>query len=511
MSNKVEELDKMKTPKKAQSFLGVILYMFIGFLLLFSMLWALKEIRGISLSIIIFNLLMPMGGVDWGVVISYLLKGLLPSVGATLAIVIIVIVFKKNGKLKDKLAKLRKMLLIAASAMLVVNVIKFWVDFKVPAFFKSQLIKSEFVENNFVSPKDVKITFPEKKRNLVYIYLESMETTFLDKADGGAFDYDIIPGLTEIAKDKNNISFSSREEGKLGGAYESTYSAWTIASFFGQTTGLPFKLPIRNNDMDKYEIFMPGAITLGEILKDNGYKNYLVQGSSIIYSGTSTFVKDHGDYTVYDYLYAKETGRIPEDYRVFWGMEDKKLFDMAKEKLTLVAAEGEPFNFTVFTIDSHYPEGYICDLCDDKYPTAYENAIACSAKQAIEFVEWIKTQDFYDNTTIILTGDHYTMSKEYAKVEARGYERRIYNAIINSGISPEGELYNRKFNVLDMFPTTLASIGATVEGDRLGLGTNLYSGKKTLCEEYGIDKFEEELAKKSVFYDNFIVKGKEVK
>jgi phosphoglycerol transferase len=51
-----------------------------------------------------------------------------------------------------------------------------------------------------------------------------------------------------------------------------------------------------------------------------------------------------------------------------------------------------------------------------------------------------------------------------------------------------------------MFPTTLAALGATIEGDRLGLGTNLFSDKETLTEKYGYDKLEEELSKTSDFY-----------
>ena len=34
---------------------------------------------------------------------------------------------------------------------------------------------------------------------------------------------------------------------------------------------------------------------------------------------------------------------------------------------------------------------------------------------------------------------------------------------------------NRDFSTLDFFPTTLASLGVQIEGDRLGLGTNLFS------------------------------------
>ena len=59
---------------------------------------------------------------------------------------------------------------------------------------------------------------------------------------------------------------------------------------------------------------------------------------------------------------------------------------------------------------------------------------------------------------------------------------------------------------MDMFPTTLASIGADIEGDRLGLGTNLFSDKQTIPEIIGLDEFNNELSKGSNYYYNVIRK-----
>ena len=39
-----------------------------------------------------------------------------------------------------------------------------------------------------------------------------------------------------------------------------------------------------------------------------------------------------------------------------------------------------------------------------------------------------------------------------------------------------------------------------IEGDRLGLGTNLFSNKKTLIEKVGYDKFNEEISSYSSYY-----------
>ena len=57
---------------------------------------------------------------------------------------------------------------------------------------------------------------------------------------------------------------------------------------------------------------------------------------------------------------------------------------------------------------------------------------------------------------------------------------------------------------MDMFPTTLAALGVSIEGDRLGLGTNLFSSKKTIPEEIGLDNFNKELKKSSDYYYKYI-------
>jgi phosphoglycerol transferase len=52
-------------------------------------------------------------------------------------------------------------------------------------------------------------------------------------------------------------------------------------------------------------------------------------------------------------------------------------------------------------------------------------------------------------------------------------------------------------------------MGVTIEGDRLGLGTNLFSERDTLSEEYGYDVLFEELHLKSQFYNKEIMYPKQ--
>ena len=177
------------------------------------------------------------------------------------------------------------------------------------------------------------------------------------------------------------------------------------------------------------------------------------------------------------------------------------------ENLERLAEAGAPFNFTMLTADTHFPDGCPCRLCEDLYDTQYANVLACSSRQVADFISWIQEQPFYENTTIMISGDHLTMDGDFMEDVNPEYTRSVYNCIIHAPVEPAREK-NRQFGTFDLFPTTLAALGVTIDGDRLALGTNLFSARKTLTEQYGYNFLAEELQKQSDFYDSELKKKK---
>ena len=78
-----------------------------------------------------------------------------------------------------------------------------------------------------------------------------------------------------------------------------------------------------------------------------------------------------------------------------------------------------------------------------------------------EFIEWIQEQDFYDNTTVILTGDHLSMANYPFEDIEDSYERRVYNLFLNSAVETDNTK-NREFTTFDYYPTTLAALGVKI-------------------------------------------------
>ena len=362
---------------------------------------------------------------------------------------------------------------------------------------------TKLYEREYVRPDASIIGRDGETKNLLYIYLESMESTYTSTACGGYLpDVDLIPNLAKLAAE--NVSFSPA--GVVGGLRVTNNADYTKGALYAMTTGLPVSI-VKKPDLSftaaDWVDFKPGVVSLGDVLEEAGYAQEFLCGSDGEYAGRKQYFEQHGNYKVFDYFRAVEAGYIDRDYKVFWGFEDRRLYGIAKEELTSLSQQGRPFNFTMLTVDTHYPDGWVCELCREEYDEQYYNVIACADRQLADFLTWCGEQPWYEDTVIVIVGDHLTMKRTMFS-SAAPEQRRVYNCIINSAVSaPENEKH-RTATTFDMFPTTLAAMGFRIDGDRLGLGTNLFSEEQTLAERIGFDKLNNELLQKSQFYEAYL-------
>lgn len=502
-----------KLPKRRFIFTA-IKYFFAGLMLMaaclifFSTNWVMGTFGLLSPDELFFHLKVPLQGTEGSMISAYLLKCLLPSAAIIIACIAgMLILIKNEHRFKAVFSRtvkfFKKFIALFTTAIFLGSVAFFAVKMDFPSLMDYMFNSSKFVEDNYVDPETVALQFPEQKRNLIYLFLESMENTYASEDFGGAQPVNLIPGLTDLAF--ANTSFSNTN--LLGGAHQLPGTNWTIAAMVSQTAGIPLKIPIQHNSYGEYDSFLPGAYTMGDILESQGYNQTLLLGSDAEFGGRKDLFTQHGNVRILDYFTAIDDQMIAPDYKVWWGYEDEILFRYANQELTKLAYEDNPFCFTMLTVDTHFVGGYVCNLCEDEFDNQYSNVITCSSRQVANFVKWLQKQDFYDNTTIVIAGDHLSMDKEYFEDLDPDYIRTTYNVFINSAI-PAENTKNRDFATFDMFPTVLASIGVVIDGNRLGLGTNLFSGKLTLIEQSGIETVNAELKKNSKFYDNKFIYDK---
>lgn len=365
-------------------------------------------------------------------------------------------------------------------------------------------VHSEFYEKEYVEPRMENILFPEQKRNLILIFMESMETSYATNNAGGVLEKNLIPNLTRAMTD--NINFSGTN--LCGGGVEVSGTSWTVAGILSKVSGLPFAL----SNIEK-DIFLPNAVMLTDILNYNGYRQRFLFGSKKIFGSRGLLFETHGEVEIHDIDWYKKNGMLPKDYHVFWGFEDAKLYDFAKYELAELSSGDEPFMLGFLTVDTHMPEGYMCQLCDNDESWQMENVIKCADSQIGQFLEWAKTQSWYEDTTIVIVGDHLFMTgddtnffhadKKIAKKQNIDSARRWTNIFINAvpSATATANEKNRTFSAFDIFPTILSAIGCEINNSRLGLGVDLFSGEKTLLERYDVDYVNEELMRKNIFYE----------
>ncbi|EAY14825.1 hypothetical protein TVAG_410910 [Trichomonas vaginalis G3] len=372
-------------------------------------------------------------------------------------------------------------------AILLVNIV--FTAIRIPT-----LRETKFFEENYVDPKIQDVIFPEKKRNLIVFVLESYESTYAAKEAGGYFQETAMPNMQANALNTEKYLHFSQNE-KVGGAHQVPGTSWSIAGMFAMECGLPIRVSYSYNYKPDPNKFLPGAHCLGEILRDNGYHGAVFYGTPAEYQRLDVAFKSHGADEILD-SFNISTGGWTKDYQTI---------GFAKKHIEKLAASGKPFYAMVDTFDNHF-NGHICPQCNLSGNNSWHCVIKCVDRQANEFIKWFESSAFYHNTTLIFQGDHLTLNGPFNnEMSYNNYLRTTYNLYVNSAIKTEHSK-NRKFTMMDIYPTILASIGAKIRGNRLGLGTNLFAGDKTIIEKYGVRHVINELNKQSDWYDTNIAK-----
>ena len=353
-------------------------------------------------------------------------------------------------------------------------------------------------DNDYVYPDSVHISF-EHKRNLIIIFAESMEYNFQDSANGGNLAKNLIPEITDLMK--KNISF------KPGGITVNG-TGWTMGEVVAKLCGLPLMIPLDGHTYGKKN-FLKNASCLTDLLNKNGHSVILAQGSGIQFASMDHFLSTHSvpQSNFFDLDYFEKKGAKSTDSLFFSSIPDQILYDEMKELTSQLSSQTTPWALIFFTIDTHGPFGRLSTNCIDanahlKIEQQYPSIIRCASKQLNDFLEWASTQPWYNETTIVVMGDHPAMiNPETAGLPKDKIERYWLNIFINSTLpAPKAK---QAFTSFDMFPTILEAMGARIDGHALGLGRSLFSNQETLLEKYGKDSLNVLINRKGDSYNHF--------
>ena len=304
-------------------------------------------------------------------------------------------------------------------------------------------------------------------KNVVFIYLEGLERTYLDE--------DIFPGLTPNLKRIEAESLSYSDIRHVYG------TGFTIAGLVSSQCGVPIYTLGNSNSMDQYDQFMPNINCLGDILKENNYHMEYMGGAQLKFAGKGSFLGSHGFDTIKGEGHFKN---IIEDEDAFhnWGLHDEYLVDSVINRYEELLKTNQPFGLFTLTVNTHHPRGHPSPRCENPdYQdggNSLLNSVKCTDQLVGKFVDEIKRLDTSGNTIIVIASDHLAMRNIATDSLKKGTRRNLF-MVVNSDNSGQKDT---PASTLDIGPTVLESLGFENEG--LGFGRSLTSNTDTLISSF---------------------------
>ena len=184
---------------------------------------------------------------------------------------------------------------------------------------------------------------PTNRKNLVYIYAESLEKTYFDST----LFPSLTPQLSSLIK-QECIEFSN-----IG---QTIGTGFTLGGMVASQCGIPLFTESHGNSMSGIEKFYPKAVCISDILKNENYYLSFLKGASTKFSGADKFYKTHkfdsilGRDELVQYL-------NDQNYINGWGLYDDTLLDLAYDEFVRLSTEKNNFALFLLTLDTHHPNG----------------------------------------------------------------------------------------------------------------------------------------------------------
>lgn len=313
-----------------------------------------------------------------------------------------------------------------------------------------------------------------KGMNVIYISMESLQNFIVDyKLDGE----EVTPFLNSLTRDKNTLYFNN--------FFQQTAQGKTSDSEFLVENSM-FPLP-------KGSVYTTKAINtyqgLPAILKNNGFKF-----TATLHGNYKTFWNRENMYKAlgYDMFYDATYYNMTEENTLNYGLKDKAFF---KESIPYLTDMPQPFYTKMITLSNHFPY-LIADedqtigpaATGDKTVDRYFQTARYFDESLKQFFEDLKASGLYDNTMIVMYGDHYGISENRKPAmeqvlgkEITPYEQqqlqRVPLMIHIPGEKIKGGTNSTYGGQIDVRPTVLRLLGIDTK-DYIEFGSDLLSSKR---------------------------------
>lgn len=302
-------------------------------------------------------------------------------------------------------------------------------------------------------------------KNLVLVYLESTENSYLDEAR--------FPGLLTNTRKLMEEAIVFEE------VQPAEYATFTFGALFASQSGYDLtdlQLAGRLGNDGVNPAIGNRLSSLPGILKKAGYFLSFMNSASFNFAGAGVMLSELG----YDELWAAE--EQPEEVRDRYGFKgqwggcrDTMLFRFGAKKFRSLSRNGRPFLLTLLTIDAHHPNGFTAPTgpvysLPGRNPSQLLTAIYRTDLALGKFVEQLKKHPAWKDTVLFVVTDHLAMNgASTIHMLRENPRRRLLAFALNAGAPRRITVKGKTF---DLAPTLLELAGVR-HNYRFPLGESL--------------------------------------
>lgn len=334
---------------------------------------------------------------------------------------------------------------------------------------------SELVEvNNYIRSNQAAVN-PEmfgkyKGRNLIVVSMESLQNFVINNDMNG---HEITPFLNSLTKDKDTYYFSNfYHQTGLGKTSDSEFIVEN--SLFGLGRGAVF--------------FTHGGNTynsMAERLGENGYFTNVMHPNNKSFWNRDMMYQSLKINKFYDI----DSYTVEEGQAVNWGMKDVPFLE---QSAALMKDMPQPFYSRLITLTNHYPftldpEDIMIPEYDSNSGTLnrYFQTVRYMDEALKDFFQQLKDQGVYDNSIIVMYGDHYGISENHNKAMAQYLGKDQITPMDNAMLQEvplfihipgagDGKEMTEISGQMDLRPTILHLLGIETSKD-MQMGADLFS------------------------------------
>ena len=329
---------------------------------------------------------------------------------------------------------------------------------------------SNYVKSNQINPNS-ELFGVAKDQNIIVISLESLQEFAINLEVNGE---EVTPFLNQFIQECyyfNNF-YQQTSQGKTSDAEFITEN-----SLYAADRGSAFYAKSQN----QYE-------SLASILKGQGYYTAVFHANEKEFWNRETMYEALG----FDHFFDESACLVNEENSFGWGLTDEAFFE---QTLDYLKGLPQPFYAKLLTLTNHYPfeipeqYQYISPgETNNEIVNHYITTVRYLDEALKSFITNLKESGLYDNTIIVMYGDHYGLSESYYEDLAillqeeeitlnRHLDLQRVPFIIHLPNQEEGEVVSTVSGQIDMKPTLLNLVGLPVNA-YINFGQDLFAADR---------------------------------